>query len=56
VLDKFSGVVTIAKGGKTIFAKAWGLADRAAGRPITLDTPFYFASQGKMFTLFQHCS
>jgi CubicO group peptidase (beta-lactamase class C family) len=49
-LDKFSGVVTIAKGGKTIFAKAWGLADRAARKPITLNTPFYFASQGKMFT------
>ncbi|HKU54770.1 MAG TPA: serine hydrolase domain-containing protein [Rhizomicrobium sp.] len=48
--DKFSGVVTITRGGKTIFAKAWGLADRAAHKPITLDTPFYFASQGKMFT------
>ena len=49
-LDKFSGVVTIAKGGRTIFAKAWGLADRTARKPVTLDTPFYFASQGKMFT------
>ncbi|HJS46105.1 MAG TPA: serine hydrolase domain-containing protein [Rhizomicrobium sp.] len=48
--DKFSGVVTIVRGGETIFAKAWGLADRAARKPVTLDTPFYFASQGKMFT------
>ena len=49
-LDKFSGVIEIVKGNNTIFAKSWGMADRARQIPITLETPFYFASQGKMFT------
>jgi D-alanyl-D-alanine carboxypeptidase len=48
--DKFSGVVAIAKHGKVIFSKAWGLADRSRKKAVTLDTPFLFASQGKMFT------
>ena len=48
--DKFSGVIAIAQHGKQVFAKAWGLADRASRKPVTLGTRFLFASQGKMFT------
>jgi D-alanyl-D-alanine carboxypeptidase len=48
--DEFSGVVAITKHGKVIFSKAWGLADRFEKTTVTLDTPFLFASQGKMFT------
>jgi D-alanyl-D-alanine carboxypeptidase len=48
--DKFSGVIGIAKGGMTLFAKAWGLADRENKIPVTPDTLFLLASQGKMFT------
>jgi D-alanyl-D-alanine carboxypeptidase len=48
--DKFSGVVAVEKHGKIIFSKAWGPADRTSSGPVTLDTPFLFASQGKMFT------
>jgi D-alanyl-D-alanine carboxypeptidase len=48
--DKFSGVIAVEKHGKVIFKKAWGLAERAGKKPVTLDTPFLFASQGKMFT------
>ncbi|MGA7710253.1 MAG: serine hydrolase domain-containing protein [Rhizomicrobium sp.] len=49
-LDKFSGVLLVKKGNTILFRKAFGLADRASGAPVTLDTRFYFASQGKMFT------
>jgi CubicO group peptidase (beta-lactamase class C family) len=48
--DKFSGVVVIAQRGRTLLGKAWGLADQSRRIPVTLDTPFLFASQGKMFT------
>lgn len=48
--DHFSGVVLIAKDGKTIFNKAYGyanLSDSILNRP---DTRFNIASMGKMFT------
>ena len=50
VADKFSGVIAVARHGRQVFAKAWGLADRASRRPVTPATPFLLASQGKMFT------
>ncbi len=48
--DKFSGMLLVRKADADLYRKAWGLADRAAGTPVTPDTRFYFASQGKMFT------
>jgi CubicO group peptidase (beta-lactamase class C family) len=48
--DKFSGMLLVRKGGSDLYRKAWGLADREAKVPVTQDTRFYFASQGKMFT------
>jgi len=48
--DRFSGVLVIEQNGKRLYAKAFGLADRDNGIPVRLDTPFLFASQGKMFT------
>lgn len=48
--DAFSGVVLVAKEGKPIFARAYGLADREANVPNRLDTKFSLASMGKMFT------
>jgi len=48
--DEFSGVVAISQHGQSLLASAWGLADREHRTPVRLDTPFLFASQGKMFT------
>ncbi len=48
--DQFSGVVLIARHDKPTFAKAYGLADRSRGIANTLETPFHYASVGKMFT------
>jgi CubicO group peptidase (beta-lactamase class C family) len=48
--DEFSGVVAIARQGDTVFAKAYGLADQERNVPNTVDTPFHYASVGKMFT------
>ena len=48
--NEFSGVLAIAKGGVDIYNKAFGFADETTKAPVTLDTRFYFASQGKMFT------
>ncbi len=48
--NEFSGVIAVAQHGEQVFAKAWGLADRAKKRSVTVDTPFLVASQGKMFT------
>ncbi len=47
---RFSGVVLGAVEGRPLFHRAYGLADRAAGRPNALDTRFNIASAGKMFT------
>lgn len=47
---RFSGVVLGAVQGRPVLAKAWGMADRAAGRANRLDTRFNIASAGKMFT------
>ena len=47
---RFSGAVLIARGGRTIYEAAYGLADRDAMAPNTLRTQFRFGSMGKMFT------
>ena len=48
--DRFSGAVLIAKYGRTIFAQAYGLADREQKILNTLKTRFRCASMNKMFT------
>lgn len=48
--DQFSGAILVAQGGRVLFQKAYGLADRAGAKPNTLDTQFRFGSMGKMFT------
>lgn len=48
--DQFSGAVLVARDGKILFQKAWGLADRASKTPNTLDTQFRMGSMNKMFT------
>jgi D-alanyl-D-alanine carboxypeptidase len=46
----FSGEVAVARHGRVVYAHGFGLADRAHGRHVTLDTSFNLASMGKMFT------
>jgi D-alanyl-D-alanine carboxypeptidase len=48
--DQFSGVVAVEQRGVRVYAKAFGLADRAARIPITLATRFFVPSQTQMFT------
>lgn len=48
--DRFSGSLVIEQNGKRLYGKAFGLVDREKNLPVDLDTPFLFASQGKMFT------
>ncbi len=48
--DKFSGVVAIKQGDTVLHHQAYGLANRQTDLPVTKDTPFFFASQGKMLT------
>jgi len=47
---QFSGAVLIAKNGKVLFSRAYGLADRERRIPNTLDTRFRIGSMNKMFT------
>ena len=49
--DLFAGAILIARNGRILFQKAYGLADRAHRRPNRLDTQFRFGSMGKMFTM-----
>jgi len=44
-------VVLVADKGQLVYERATGLADREAGRPVRLDTPFRFASVTKPFTV-----
>ncbi len=46
----FSGVVLVAKEGRPIFEKAYGVADRERNTPMTADLRFNIASIGKAFT------
>jgi CubicO group peptidase (beta-lactamase class C family) len=48
--DRFSGAVIVARNGKTVFAQAYGLADREKKTPNTLKTRFRLGSMNKMFT------
>jgi CubicO group peptidase (beta-lactamase class C family) len=48
--DRFSGAVLLARRGRVLFQRAYGLADRENPRPNALDTQFRFGSMGKMFT------
>ncbi|BCH26484.1 serine hydrolase domain-containing protein [Mesorhizobium sp. L-8-3] len=43
-------VLLVAEHGRIVFARAAGLADREAGRPMRIDTPFRYASVTKPFT------
>lgn len=48
--DEFAGSLLIAQGGKPLLARSWGTLAKGENAPITLDTPMYLASAGKMFT------
>lgn len=48
--DKFSGAVLIARGGKIVFQKAYGLSHRDNHTSNTIDTQFRIGSMNKMFT------
>jgi CubicO group peptidase (beta-lactamase class C family) len=48
--DKLSGAVLIAKDGKALFKKAYGLADKSAKTANQTDTKFNLGSMNKMFT------
>jgi CubicO group peptidase (beta-lactamase class C family) len=48
--DRFSGAALVAKNGKTVFAPAYGFADREKKTPNTLKTRFRLGSMNKMFT------
>lgn len=48
--DRFSGVVRVSRGGRAVFEKAYGLADRERGRPNTTTTAFDVGSITKTFT------
>ena len=45
----YSGAALVARGEEVLFAAAGGIADPATGRECAVDTPFNFASLGKMF-------
>lgn len=49
-IDKFSGAIAIMQGKTILYRKAFGVADRSIDRKIIPETPFFIASQGKMFT------
>lgn len=46
----FSGVALVARQGKILLSKGYGLADRAKGRPMTADTVISIGSITKQFT------
>lgn len=48
--DAFAGSLIVARGGRRLVARSWGLADPGSRKPMTLDTPMFLASAGKMFT------
>jgi CubicO group peptidase (beta-lactamase class C family) len=48
--DAFSGVILIARNGRSFLRRAYGRASIAYDRPVTLDTRFNTASIGKSFT------
>jgi len=48
--DQFSGIVLVARAGVPQFERAYGMADREAGRPNDLETAFNLGSINKFFT------
>src|SRR2546430_175108 len=48
--NKLSGVVLVAKDGITVASKAAGIANKATGAAIDLNTKFNLGSMNKMFT------
>jgi CubicO group peptidase (beta-lactamase class C family) len=48
--NQFSGSLLVAKDGKPVLTRAWGLADVAAKAPNTIDTKFNIGSINKFFT------
>jgi D-alanyl-D-alanine carboxypeptidase len=48
--NDFAGSIIIARDGKRLLARNWGFADPITRKPMTLDTPMFLASAGKMFT------
>lgn len=48
--DWFSGAILVTRNGRTLYARAAGLADRERREPNTLDTKFDVASMNKMMT------
>jgi CubicO group peptidase (beta-lactamase class C family) len=48
--DRFSGAVLLGRNGKTVFAQAYGLAEREKKTSNTLKTRFRLGSMNKMFT------
>ena len=48
--DGFSGVVQVERGGQTLYARAFGLANRERNQANGLDTRFNLASITKMFS------
>lgn len=46
----FTGQVLIARGDRVLLHRAYGMADRGAAAPLTLDTPIGIASMSKAFT------
>ena len=48
--NKLSGVLLVAKDGVTVASKAAGVANKATGAPIDLNTKFNLGSMNKMFT------
>lgn len=49
-MGAFAGSVLLARGGQIVFSKAYGLADRAAGKANTTDTRFKLMSTTKPIT------
>ncbi len=48
--NHFSGVILVAKEGKPLLTRAWGLANVASKTPNTVDTKFNIGSINKIFT------
>lgn len=46
----FNGNILVAENGKVMYENSMGWADLEAGKPLTLNTPFYLASVSKQFT------
>lgn len=49
-IDQFSGVILLAREGRSVFERAWGFADREASRPNDVATAFNLGSINKLFT------